>query len=104
MSSAKDRRRNRSDRSPVAFHEAGHIVAAFDQDVRVVSATIIPTGEGECNGHVRPAGRKVAKDLRTFVETEVIILLAGPLAEQMFLGRDVGAKTDELKVQEFVKP
>ena len=40
--------------------------------------------------------------LRTFVETEIITLLAGPAAEQMFLGRDVGVKADDVKVQEFL--
>jgi hypothetical protein len=101
MSSSK--KRNQSDREPVAFHEAGHIVAAFDQDLRVDFSTIIPSGYRK--GHVRPSGRMVPKGhlLRTFVETEIIILLAGPAAEQMFIGMDVGVKADDLKVQEFLE-
>jgi hypothetical protein len=103
MNSAKDRKSNRSDREPVAFHEAGHIVAAFARDVRVVSATIIQTQDR--NGHVQPAGRMVPKGdlLRTFLETEIIILLAGPAAERMVVERDIGVRTDDLQVEEFVK-
>ena len=94
----------RSARERTAYHEAGHVVAFLHQGIQVVSATIVPSDSRR--GLVQPAGRMVPNDLdllRVFVEKEIICLLAGPLAEHMELGRDVGTKTDDVRVAEFAE-
>jgi hypothetical protein len=94
----------RSAREKTAYHEAGHVVALLHQGIQVVSATIVPSDRAR--GRVQPAGRLVPKDpdlLRVFVEKEMICSLAGPLAEHMLLGRDVGTKTDDVRVAEFAE-
>jgi hypothetical protein len=92
------RSKRRPGREAVAYHEAGHIVAAFDQNLRLISASIVPTRDFD--GYVQPAGIMVPRgDLRPFVEMELILLLAGPLAEHAFVGRDVGDRSDDIHAQ-----
>jgi hypothetical protein len=55
---------------------------------------------------VQQAGRRVPKNpdlMRMFVEREILIKLAGPVAEHMFLGRHVGRKTDDVEAEELAK-
>jgi hypothetical protein len=103
MTGTRNRRRKPSELKATAYHEAGHIVAAFDQNVRVISADIIPIGDR--NGHVKPEGSLIPKGdfLRTFIDTQIIVSLAGPVAEQMFTGRDVGTKSDDLEAEKFAR-
>jgi hypothetical protein len=93
----------RSARERTAYHEAGHIVASIDQGIALYSATIVPAED--CKGLVQPIPRLLPKDLgllRVFIEKETIILLAGPVAEQWFVGARVGYKSDDVRVEEFV--
>jgi hypothetical protein len=91
-------------RERTAYHEAGHIVAAIEKGIRISYATIVPTKTRK--GYVQPVGRLVPKDpdlQRTFVEKEIIFLLAGPAAEQMLVGREsIGDKLDDVRVEEFL--
>ena len=75
-------------RLSIAYHEAGHVVAACSRLVWVYSATIVP--EGDALGHVMHAaplrGRRVTPRsspvFRRRAETEIIVAIAGVEAQQ----------------------
>ncbi len=62
--SKKESKMKVSARKSLAYHEAGHLVAAFDQGIRVLWATIVPTES--YYGSVQPVGRIVPRDPRNF--------------------------------------
>ena len=73
---------------PIAFHEAGHVVAAWSRRLKIHSATIAPTSEFE--GQVRHASplRGIRLDCdgsdraRLRAESAIVVLLAGPEAQR----------------------
>ena len=76
----------------VAYHEAGHAVAAFEQGVPFEEVTIIP--EGGMSRHLRRGdfGRTFRPDARAGrgreqIEADIIVTFAGPAAEAKFGGR-----------------
>ena len=70
---AEKKRRASRDRA-IAYHEAGHAVAAFALDIPVLYATIVPDGENE--GHVQFADQEVS------VQDVATVALAGPAAQE----------------------
>ena len=88
----------------IAYHEAGHAAASFalGRDVRQV--TIVPDESdgslGGCRNGAMPDFRPDVRDdpgTRALVEREVIILLAGEIAEAHFKGHhdDLGEEHDQ---------
>lgn len=80
-----------------AFHEAGHAVAGHALEIPFRYVTIAPT-EGVSLGHVQGfrMGKKLAESLGTYdvsprqrdrVEREVMVFLAGSIAEARYTGR-----------------
>jgi hypothetical protein len=84
-----------------AYHEAGHAVASYILHGRLISISIVPDIKDNTLGHFQAsvptfhpdenapnlAGYLTAKGrtLRYQVETRIIILLAGPVAEKLFI-------------------
>ena len=78
----------------IAYHEAGHAVASYVENIPFLEVSIEPDGEaaGRCvhpppPKWFRPADR-VDYRTRRRIESEVLVLLAGPAAEAMFAGRE----------------
>jgi hypothetical protein len=61
-----------------AFHEAGHCVAAYSVGLRIVNLSIVPTPEAL--GYCHYAGHRS-------VEQEILVLLAGGVAEALHEGQ-----------------
>jgi hypothetical protein len=85
-------------RTRTAFHEAGHVVASVALGRKVRSATIVP--EGDRLGSVRTSRLRrldpAATDrrMRMTIEREVMILLAGSVAEQLAGAGPHGGRRD----------
>jgi hypothetical protein len=84
-----------SEREAIAYHEAGHAVAAWRQRVKIKSATIIPASDylGQIK-HVSPLnGVSLEYDgsdrARIRAESAIILCLAGPSAQRRFNPRSV---------------
>jgi len=86
----------------VAFHEAGHAVASVQLHRPFKYVTNQPSGDSQ--GHMmgwrtgkwfRP-DIEITSRVRTLIDAEVSVLLAGAIAERRFTGRSnhVGAKSD----------
>lgn len=77
----------------IAYHEAGHAVAAFIEGVPLGPITIIPDGNVQRNLRRRDLGNGFRPDVRRAannrqkIEAEVIATFAGPAAEDAFTGR-----------------
>ena len=78
-----------------AYHEAGHAVGAFVMSKRFKKVSIIPNPDGESlgrlsgcvwNSKLNPEFDGGAR-LRHLVEAQIIIFLAGPVAEAKLTGR-----------------
>jgi hypothetical protein len=73
---------------PTAFHEAGHVVAAWRRGFKIYSVTIVPTSE--FRGHLQHANplRGIHLDYdgspraRLRAEAGIIVCLAGPEAQR----------------------
>ena len=78
----------------VAYHEAGHAVIAWRNHIRFKHVTIVPV-EGESLGHVRNCGYpswfrpdiELSDRIHMRVEHEILLDLAGQIAQAKFLGR-----------------
>lgn len=85
-------------RTRTALHEAGHVVASVALGRKVRSATIVP--EGDRLGSVRTSRLRrldpAATDrrMRMTIEREVMILLAGSVAEQLAGAGPHGGRRD----------
>jgi hypothetical protein len=87
-----------------AYHEAGHAVAAFAMSKRFKKVSIIPIPDDNSLGRVSGCGwnSKLNPEidegvrLRHLVEAQIIIFLAGPVAEAKLTGRynHIGASKD----------
>ena len=87
-----------------AYHEAGHAVAAFILRKRFKKISIIPNPYENSLGRLSGCGWKSNLNpefdedgrLRHMVETQIIIFLAGPVAEAKLTGRynHIGASKD----------
>jgi hypothetical protein len=84
-----------------AYHEAGHAVASFSLGRTVRRVSIVPDGFylGHCRHAAQPSFRPdmmADTKARLRAETEIVILLAGGIAEKKFAGRCnyVGASYD----------
>lgn len=90
----RDRERKRLE--AIAYHEAGHAVAAFTQGVRFARVSIVPDESAETLGYVlHTAHRWITEDetytpspvIRARIEARIIVVLAGQNAEFRFTGR-----------------
>ena len=85
-------------RVATAYHEAGHAVVAISLGRKIKKATVnranLPTGGVRLGAVMFEKGRSKPTD--DWLEDEVIILLAGMVAESSFTGRycDQGASVD----------
>lgn len=78
---------------PTAFHEAGHVVAAWSRRVKIHNATIVPSPE--FNGLVRHANPlhklhpdyDVSARVRDRAESAIVVSLAGPEAQRRYSPR-----------------
>jgi hypothetical protein len=86
-----------------AYHEAGHAIARFALGRRIDRVSILPDADslGHVRGQVLPShlfakGGDISDVPTKTVEDQIVILLAGPLAEKRFTGRwnRVGASSD----------
>lgn len=75
-------------REAIAYHEAGHVVAAWDLGVRIKHATVIPDAEdlGHVMHHDPLRGIRLDFDqsarARMRAEQMIIVCLAGPIAHR----------------------
>jgi ATP-dependent Zn protease len=83
----------------ISYHEAGHIVAAFAHNVKVESATIVPTND--YSGLVITNDEDIQK---APLETEIIIRLSGPVAEELFFGAAAGGMYDYAMARRLAEP
>lgn len=93
-------------RELTAYHEAGHAVAYVRLSLPFTSATIVPDAQGGSAGGARGAPfHPVGSGLKTLdrLEKEIIVALAGPLAQRRHTGRNdhVGAVKDWRRAAEF---
>jgi hypothetical protein len=73
---------------PTAFHEAGHVVAAWSRGLKIHNATIVPSPE--FLGRVRHANPlrglrpdyDVSARVRERAEANIVVALAGPEAQR----------------------
>jgi hypothetical protein len=72
---------------PIAFHEAGHVVAAWSRGLKTHSATIVPTPG--FRGHTLHANpwcgirrNSTLPSIRHRAESAIVVYLAGPEAQQ----------------------
>lgn len=85
-------------RARTAFHEAGHVVASVALGRKVRSATIVP--EGNRLGSVQTSRLRrldpaaTDRSMRMTIEREVMILLAGSVAEQLAGAGPHGGRRD----------
>ena len=87
-----------------AYHEAGHAVAAFAMGKRFKKVSVIPNSDEDSLGRVSGCGWKSKLNpefddgarVRNLVEAQIIILLAGPVAEAKLTGQfnHIGASKD----------
>jgi Peptidase family M41 len=81
-------------RKAIAYHEAGHIVAAVDQGVQVREATIMPNGDdlGQVTHHSIFGRIRLDSDrsqrARRRVERSIIVSMAGPAAQRLYCKRN----------------
>jgi hypothetical protein len=75
----------------VAYHEAGHAVAALKQGIPVLGLTVVPKTEGTevCLGHCEHPGLYACKprsdqEKRTIARKLILVDYAGPAAEDNF--------------------
>jgi ATP-dependent Zn protease len=83
----------------ISYHEAGHIVAAFAHNVKVESATIVPTND--YSGHVITNDEDIQKGP---IENDIIIRLSGPVAEELFFGVAAGGTYDYAMACKLAEP
>lgn len=76
-----------SEKRATAYHEAGHAVAYILLDRKFDYVTIVPGGGFA--GHL--SGGQYEGKVKRLINKEVIILLAGEVAEQICLGMDGGS-------------
>ena len=78
----------------VAYHEAGHAVAAIALRRAVKLVSIVPRGDtnGRTVKQKLPSTFRPGHDARTsrFVERDIMISLAGPVAQEKFQGHRRG--------------
>jgi hypothetical protein len=101
-----------TDRAAVAYHEAGHAVAAWSFDLGVDRVSIEGVGEGEADGHVvREYGGKAgtveqgddAATRQCVLERAAIVALAGEVAQRRFRPESVEldyARGDRVRVHQ----
>jgi ATP-dependent Zn protease len=80
-----------------AYHEAGHAVASLDLRRSIQTVTVIPDPDQDSLGHVKhhklPNGEWLLEEMesgnprRSFVEREIIIGIAGEVAETVARGK-----------------
>jgi ATP-dependent Zn protease len=89
---SQTKRKTSSKLESVAYHEAGHTVAAYEMNCRFKYVTIIPQEDslGRCRltfyKQFRPDIHNDSKT-RTYTEKAIICLLGGITAEKKFTGR-----------------
>ncbi|SFA88290.1 cell division protease FtsH [Bacillus sp. cl95] len=87
----------------VAIHEAGHaIVAAVTKPGSVRKATIIP--RGEALGYVAPIPKELHLSTTSDLLDRVAMILAGGVAERMFLGEhSIGVSGDVKQAKQLIE-
>ncbi|RFU66472.1 AAA family ATPase [Peribacillus saganii] len=87
----------------VAIHEAGHaLIAALTKPGSVRKATIIP--RGEALGYVAPIPKELHLSTRSELLDQVKMILAGGVAERMFLGEhSVGVGGDVMQAKHVIE-
>jgi len=93
----------------VAYHEAGHAVAAIVENRSFRSVTIVPTEDalGSCSASRWPrnSNPEYSTDLLTLkrLESDIIVFLAGHIAEKHFSGRNnwVGSSHDRRAAADY---
>jgi cell division protease FtsH len=99
-----DRETTHEEKTRVAYHELGHAIAA--EVLRPKSVSIITiTPRSKALGYVRhePQQEKYLYT-RTDLEHQMMILLAGTIAEEMFCGeRSTGARHDFTQIQYWIQ-
>src|SRR5947208_586700 len=103
----------------IAYHEAGHALAVHVQGLPLVSVTIVPddTYAGRCEWapNWREARARLEQGCpmpgdRELVKRSLLVILAGPIAEEVFAGswhpvtRDEDDTQVEIIVQALAKP
>lgn len=96
-----------------AYHEAGHAVAAYFENIKVKQATIVPDDDffgmvthQQIQKHIRDALEfgSITPTKRARTESFIIVSLAGSIAEQKHRGRSnyVGSAQDRHDAVELV--
>jgi hypothetical protein len=93
----------RSKLEAVAYHEAGHAVAALELGHQIGSVSISPAAESLGRVQFKPPPEWFAPDIeinerhRLFIEEEILIDLAGDAAWRRFMGRSnrIGSRSDD---------
>ena len=79
----------------VAVHEAGHVLAALTlTPENIFGASIIP--QGASNGHIRFSETEDGVQSVSEVEKEIAVMLAGHVAERVFLGEYIMGSSYDL--------
>ena len=91
----------------VAYHEAGHVVAAFLTGAAIESVDIISDGDNLGTMRSRPLPRWFQPDIdvdsktRHLIEREVIVCFAGQEAERRYSGRVVPGRASQHYQQDY---
>lgn len=79
-----------SDLSAIAYHEAGHAVAAVLLGGEIVQVTLEPENDGSLpdrEGEVSIRWHHAGKSRRELISMEITVCLAGPAAEMLYEGQ-----------------
>lgn len=82
----------------MAYHEAGHIVAAFLNGVEFYSVTVEPSGEELGYAEIRNpfhAWKRGNGTRRAALEKHLIGIFSGPAAESLFTGKKSNADSED---------
>lgn len=88
------------DESAIAYHEAGHAVAAVMLGGEVVRVTLEPENDGELperDGDVQIRWHHRGLSKRDLLEREISVCLAGPAAEMLY----EGTRPDPRSIQQW---
>lgn len=84
------------DKTRISIHEAGHVTMYLLWDLTWESAELTVDDDGNCRGVVHRNSYEIIDTRKRFFIKDWTISMAGFLAEEIYLGKELDMKTDSI--------